>query len=276
MPVDRVNGTSLAYDVAGYPNADTVVLVHGSWNGRQAWAFVVERLADSFQVVSYDRRGHGESDAPPEAGTVHDDVADLAALIEALGVGPAYVVGNSYGACIALRLAAEQPLAVRAVVAHEPPLLRLLDSTPEHREIAQPVWKDLDVVRERLESDECAGAAEYFVEHVALGPGAWSMLPPEVQQLFIDNARTYLGELRDPDALTIDVEALTSISKPVLVTQGDQSPQFFAPVIEVVASNVSGVRRETIPGAGHVPHVTHPDQYSDIVRRFVSDRATDT
>src|SRR5262249_32768528 len=166
MPVDPINGTQLAYDRAGAPDADTVVLVHGSWNGRRAWAFVMERLAPSYQVICYDRRGHGESNAPPDAGTVHDDVADLAALIEVVDVGPAYVVGNSYGACIALRLAAEQPQAARAIVAHEPPFLRLLDATPENRAIALPVWNALEEVRDRLESAEYASAAEYFVEHV--------------------------------------------------------------------------------------------------------------
>jgi len=276
MPVEQVNGTPLAYDRAGSPTADTVVLVHGSWNGRQAWAFVVERLADTYQVIGYDRRGHGESDAPPEAGTVHDDVADLAALIDALGVGPAYVVGNSYGACIALRLGAERPEVVRAIVAHEPPFLRLLDATPEGSAIALPVWKELEEVRRRLESAEYAGAAEHFVDHVALGPGAWSMMPPEVQQLFVDNAPTYIGELRDPDAWTIDLAALALISKPVLLSQGDQSPQFFAPLMDVVASNIHGVRRETIPGAGHVPHVTHPDAYSDVVRGFLSNTRPST
>jgi pimeloyl-ACP methyl ester carboxylesterase len=270
MPVDQINGTQLAYDIAGPPDEDTVVLVHGSWNGRQAWAFVVERLAPSYQVVCYDRRGHGDSNAPPDAGTVHDDVADLAALIEALDVGPAYVVGNSYGACIALRLAAEQPQAAHAIVAHEPPFLRLLDATPEGRAIAHPVRNALEEVRERLESAEYAGAAEYFVDNVALGPGTWSNMPPAVQQLFVDNAPTYLGELRDPDAVTIDRAALASITKPVLLTQGDQSPRFFAPLMDVVASNIHGVRRDTIPGAGHVPHMTHPDACSGLIRGFVS------
>jgi pimeloyl-ACP methyl ester carboxylesterase len=230
----------------------------------------MERLSTSYQVICYDRRGHGESSATPDGGTVHDDVADLAGLIEALDVGPAYVVGNSYGACIALRLAAEEARAVRAVVAHEPPFLRLLDATPEDRAIALPVWKALEEVRERLEAAEYASAAEYFVEHVALGPGAWSMMPPAVQQLFVDNAPTYLGELRDPDAVTIDPAALASIAMPVLLTQGEQSPQFFAPLMDVVASNIPGVRRDTIPGAGHVPHMTHPDACSDLIRGFVS------
>ena len=86
MPLIEANGTQLAYDDAG--SGDAVVLVHGSWNQRQAWMFFVPGLSSSFRVVSYDRRGHGESTASPMEGTRRDDVAgdQLAeVLLHALG-----------------------------------------------------------------------------------------------------------------------------------------------------------------------------------------------
>ena len=263
------NGTALAYDVVG--DGDVVVLVHGSWNERRPWAFVAQRLADSFRLVSYDRRGHGESGGLPEEGTVHDDVADLAALIEGLDAVPANIVGSSFGACITLRLAAERPSLVRRVVVHEPPFLSLLDTSPATRSIAEATLKELDVVRERLEAGDGEGAAQYFVENVALGPGAWTMIPAEMRANFVANAPTYLGEIRDPDAWVIDPAALAEISAPVLLTQGDQSPAFFAPIADVVAGLVPSVSRRTVEGAGHVPHVTHPDVYAPLVRSFLAD-----
>src|SRR5438874_99707 len=114
VTTETINGTTLAYDVAG--EGEPLILIHGSWGERQTWAFIVPGLAESFRVVSYDRRGHGESVAPPDAGTVHDDVADAAALIEGMDAAPAYVVANSYGSCIALRLAAERPELVKPMV----------------------------------------------------------------------------------------------------------------------------------------------------------------
>ena len=267
MPVDVVNGTPIAYDEAG--TGETVVLVHGSWNQRQAWGFVVPQLADSFRVVTYDRRGHGDSEARPDAGTVHDDVADLAALIETLHAAPAYVAGNSFGACIALRLAADRSALVKKVVAHEPPFIDLLDASPDTRPMVQATKRELDEVRARLEAGDHERAAEYFVEHVALGPGAWQTMPSAVQQGFVANAATYLGELADPDASSIDPAALALISAPSLLTQGDQSPRFFAPLVDVVARAIPDARRHTFEGAGHVPHVTHPDDYATAVRGFL-------
>ena len=267
MPVETVNGTPLGYDIAGA--GDPVVLVHGSWNQRQAWMFFVPELASSFRVVSYDRRGHGESTAPPTEGTRQDDVADLAGLIEGLGIGPAYVVGNSYGAIVSLSLAAARPELVRKVVAHEPPLIPLLEADPVTKPIADEQGRLLGEVRRRLEAGDNAAAAEYFVENVALGPGAWTQLPPPARDTFVANAPTYLGELRDPDALRADLDALARSSVPVLLSQGDQSPAMFVPILDRVAAAVPSAKRTTVAGAGHIPHMTHPMEYAPIVRDFL-------
>ena len=99
-----------------------LVLVHGSWDSHHDWDLVVPRLADSFRVLTYDRRGHSESERPTGQESVREDVADLAALIEHLGLAPAWVVGNSFGASIILRLAGERPELFRGLIGHEPPL----------------------------------------------------------------------------------------------------------------------------------------------------------
>ena len=128
VPTQVFNGTALFYEVDG--GGEPLVLVHGSWAEHTTWNAVVPGLARSHRVVCYDRRGHGLSTAPPAEGTVHDDVADLAALIEDLGLAPANVCGNSYGACIVLRLAAQRPELVRRPAGHEPPMLGVLGAIP--------------------------------------------------------------------------------------------------------------------------------------------------
>jgi pimeloyl-ACP methyl ester carboxylesterase len=263
----RKDGTTLAYDTAGEGHA--LVLVHGSWMVRQTWRLVVPGLTPSFRVVSYDRRGHGESDAQPEAGTVHDDVADAAALIEALDIAPAHVVANSYGACIALRLGVEHPELVARMVCHEPPLLRVLEGSPDGKRVAEEVWRKLGEVRRRLERGDDAEGAQYFVEQVAMGPGMWAQLPPDVRNIAVRNAPTFLGELRDSDAFRVDIDLLRQLAAPVLLIQGDQSPAFFAPIIEVLAGALPNVRRHLMSGAGHAPHMTHPDNYVSVVRDFL-------
>ena len=65
-----------------------------------------------------------------------------------------------------------------------------------------------------------AGAAEQFVETVAIGPGAWAQFPPEARQVMIENAPTFLDEAHDPEQLAFDLGRITAFSKPVLLTTG--------------------------------------------------------
>src|SRR5262245_21244554 len=93
MPRVRVNGVELVYEVAG--DGAPLVLVHGSWTDRSNWQAVVPGLAPAFRVVTYDRRGHSQSERPPGQGSRREDEDDLAALLGALDCVPAHVLGNS-------------------------------------------------------------------------------------------------------------------------------------------------------------------------------------
>jgi pimeloyl-ACP methyl ester carboxylesterase len=90
-----------------------------------------------------------------------------------------------------------------------------------------------------------------------------------VQQIFVDHATTFLGELRDPDALGADLESLSRVSAPVLLTQGDQSPTFFAPIVERLGRVLPNAQRRLLVGTGHAPHMTHPDEYVPVARDFL-------
>ena len=267
MPTQVVHGTPLFYEVDG--DGEPLVLVHGSWAEQTNWDPVVPGLARSHRVVRYDRRGHGQSTTPPAEGTVHDDVADLAGLIEDLGLAPANVCGNSYGACISLRLAAERPELVRRVAGHEPPMVGVLVGDPSMQPELEGLQTRMGSVVALLDAGKHADAAELFVETIALGPGAWVQLPEAMQATFIRNAETFLGETRDPDALAaIDSVALGRFNEPALLSKGDQSPPMFAPIIDKLSAVLPQVRHHVFVGAGHVPHLTHPDDFVQTLAGF--------
>ena len=225
-----------------------------------------EDLARRFRVVTYDRRGHTDSEDSAEPGTRRDDEDDLAGLIETLGLAPANVVGNSFGGSIALGLAARRPELFRALSAHEPPLVSLAADDPVVAEVGGAVAS----VVELIERGEAETAARDFVENVALGPGAWAMLPPEERASMVANAQTFSGETHDAAWAEIDLDALGGIAFPVLLTQGDQSPRFFSKVIARLADAMDTAEVRTLPGAGHVPHATNPAEYASVVGRFTA------
>ena len=228
------------------------------------------RLAESFRVVIYDRRGHSRSQRPDTPGSVDEDGDDLAALLEALDLAPAHVVTNSYGGNIALRLATRRPEVFRSLSCHEPPLWSLLEDDPELREVLQQGARSLQAVGQRIAHGDHEGAARQFVEEVAFGPGAWEReLPPELRAIFVDNAPTFLDELEDPNQLRIDEDALSRLELPVRLTQGSQSPPTFPAVIDRLVELIPRVSRETIDGAAHVPQLTMPERYVQVTTRAV-------
>lgn len=267
MATATVNGVRLFYELHGDGDVP-LVLVHGSWGSHEDWDLVVPRLALSFRVLAYDRRGHSSSERPAGPGSVREDVADLAALIEHLGLAPAWVVGNSFGASITLRLAAERPELFRGLIGHEPPLFSLLGDDPELAPMLDEVRRRVGVVVERIASGDHAGAAEEFVETVALGPGSWSQLPPGLRRTLVENAPTFLDEANDPEQLVFDLDWIRGSSRPSLLTLGDQSPPPFAPVVAKLAVALPSVEVRTLPGAGHIPHVTHPDAFVEAIVAF--------
>lgn len=257
----QINGVRIAYRAAG--RGEPLVLVHGSWGSHHNWDPVVPGLSAHHRVVSYDRRGHSESERPAGQGTFAEDVADLAALVETLDVAPAWVVGNSVGAVITLQLAAARPDLLRGVIVHEPPLRGPLSEGGAD--------ELLRMVLELIRAGDHAGAAERFVDDVALGPGAWAQLPERMRATMVDNAPTYLDEELAPDSRTVDEDALARYGGPVLVTSGGQSPPIFQPVLRHLARLLPQAHRLQYAGAGHIPHATHPEEFVSTVLGFVSD-----
>jgi len=267
MPMGTVNGVRLSYELSGTGEIP-LVLVHGSWGSRRSWDPVVPQLADSFRVLTYDRRGHSESEAPSGQGSVREDVADLAALIEQLELGPAWVAGNSFGASITLRLAGQRPDLLRGITVHEPPLFSLLADDPAAAALLEEYDQTIADVAEQIASGDHASAAERFAEEVA-GPGTWTQFPPESRQTMIENAPTYLDETNDPEQLAFDLDWLGAFSRPALLTQGDQSPPQFPAVITKLAQAMPSAEVRTLTGVGHVPHMENPEAYVETVADFV-------
>jgi pimeloyl-ACP methyl ester carboxylesterase len=120
-----VSGGRLYYEVRGH---GPLLLVVGQPMTSEPFGPTADMLADSYTVVTYDPRGLGRSAVDDPTLDVTPDVegADLAAIIDAIGKGPADVFGTSGGAVAGLALVANHPGRVRTLIAHEPPLTEYL------------------------------------------------------------------------------------------------------------------------------------------------------
>ncbi len=116
------NGLNIHY----YRTADaprsrpTLVLLHGITDSGLCWPRVVKALAGEYDLVLPDARGHGLSDKPKTGYAPDDHAADVAGLIEALGLDRPVVIGHSMGGLVASLVAAHYPGLVRAAVLEDP------------------------------------------------------------------------------------------------------------------------------------------------------------
>jgi pimeloyl-ACP methyl ester carboxylesterase len=256
----QINGVDLHVERVG--EGEPVVLVHGGWTDARSWAFVAPALADRFTVVTYDRRGHSRSERGDGPIPRQRDEDDLIALVEALDVGRVSLVGNSYGGSISLGVATRRPELVCTVAAHEPPLMDLLHDV-ERAHVMNAMRDIADVIR----WGQVELGTRRFIEEVALGPGSWRHLPPDVQATFVANAGMFLEVVDDPACGALDPSA---VGTPALISAGSATDATWLPAIAGrLGRAIGGATLRVFAGAGHAPHLTHPAEYVAAITSFV-------
>ena len=135
-----------------------VLLLHGLASTRRIWDLVVPGLG-GLPLLALDQRGHGESDRPTGPYDGDTVVADALTALDAVGLSRVVVVGHSWGAWTALRLAATAPSRVLAVVGVDGGTLRLRDLAPTREQ-----------VREQLTPPRTALPPEQLRAHLRNGP----------------------------------------------------------------------------------------------------------
>src|SRR5262245_19963784 len=116
MPMIDLDGLRVHYQQRG--RGPDVILIRAATSNLSVWLFsnLMDTLSGSFRVTAYDLRGHGASEAPAANYTSADMAADLRKLHSALKLGPALLVGHSFGGVIAMHAALLHPDMVRGIV----------------------------------------------------------------------------------------------------------------------------------------------------------------
>lgn len=270
MTTLRVNDVELFYERAG--EGELVVFTHGAWTDGRTWQAVTDRLVDRFEVVTWDRRGHSRSQDGMGPGSVQEDAADLAALIEALAPGPVHVVGNSAGGNVVLNLVTMRPDLAKTAAVHEPgPFGLVEESGAQHLvELMEREKLHTDEVERLISSGEPRRAIQYFVDQIVLGPGAWAQLPEELKTVMEANASTVADDLRDGwDAHSVDVDALAESPVRLLISTGSESPELERGAAHGLARRLPAARLIVLPEAGHIPHRTHTVSYLTMLTDFI-------
>ncbi|MEU6381593.1 alpha/beta hydrolase [Streptomyces sp. NPDC046909] len=236
------DGTPLAYESTG--EGPAVVLVSGAMSTGGTLAPLAVPLSDRFKVLTYDRRGRGESgDTAPYA--VEREVEDLAALIEAAG-GEACLFGISSGGALVLEAAASG-LPVRRVAVYETPFADFSEAGAKERA------EYTENLTAALAEERRGDAVELFLRLTGMPDGmiqgarrspAWAGMEAAAPSLAYDN--TVMG-----DGL-IPRERLASITVPVLAVAGGASPEWLQEATRAVAESAPNGSYRNLAGQTHM------------------------
>ena len=270
MPTASLSEVRLRYDVSG--QGDPTVLIHGSLVDRRTWDGVRPGLAQSMTVLAYDRRGHGESTGPLRSHPVRDDAGDLARLLDAIDLFPVHLIAHSYAGAVALRLAADRPEMVRSLALHEPMLFGVLEDDPATAPEADRLWEGMREMQGLARGGHPDLAVRGIMDSLSTEEGGWSRLSPGVQQALLRHVDRWVEELDDPDATRPDPTVFADLLIPVLLTTGERSPPFLNRITAGVAARLRNATLRTLPGVGHVPHLTDPNQFIATIHGFLIER----
>jgi pimeloyl-ACP methyl ester carboxylesterase len=221
-------------------------------------------LAGGYRKVLYHRRGYGASTAPLSPGSVRRDASDCLALMDALSVARAHVVGLSYSCAIALQLASVAPSRVASLTLIEPP--------PVHaRNRAQFQQANERLLKVRREQGVQAALEEFF--SVAL-PGfageAGDALPGAAEQMRRDAATFFDYDI--PALLSWDFGDgdAARVRCPVLYVGGSASGPLFRDVPDLIRRWLPAAEQAMVAGAGHSVALTHTARVASVLSAFLS------
>jgi pimeloyl-ACP methyl ester carboxylesterase len=257
-----VPGAQLHYEVSG--TGPVLLTIPGGPADAATFAALAGALADRYTVVRYDPRGVSRSsvEAPAEASRfvqVHGD--DAHRLLAALGDEPALVLGSSGGAVIGLELAARHPEQVRTLVAHEPPVIRLLPDADAQLAVTEEVYQI-------FRREGWPAAVQRFLANAGLEAGAAQPADPEAAEAMArmrDNFDFFLAHyLRPISGYEPDLSALRSGSTRVVVGIGDATGGQLANRCAVTVAERLGLTPVVFPG-DHNGFASRPAEFAKVL-----------
>jgi non-heme chloroperoxidase len=250
-------GVGLECSEQGDPDGVPCLLLHGATDSRLSWEPLLPYLPGSIRAIAVSQRGHGDSERRPDARYRIEDMADdAAALIDALELGPAVVVGHSMGGWVAQQLAIEYPNRVRGVV------LEAAFGTARKSPEVEAFLKEVAAMPEI----PAEFAREFQESTIAnpLPPGLLDTIVAESMKLPAWLWRELFGGFLEIDLLP----RLGSIEAPTLLVWGDRDEFISRADQDRLLAAIPDCRLQVYAGIGHAVHWEVPQRLAAELTSF--------
>ncbi len=245
-------------------SGDPLLLIHGLGYARWGWEPVLPGLAERFDVILFDNRGIGESDAPSGPYTAAEMAADAVQVLDEVGVERAHVVGTSLGGMVAQELALSSPGRVERLV--------LACTTPGGPK-AHPMPQVTVALMTEAATLEPAVALRRFVEN-ALAPETVAAHPELVDRIMAHRLQTAQNPVawaaQATAGATFDAyDRLGRLTAPTLVQHGDEDVVVDPRNADLLVGLLPDARLERFPGTGHLYFWEAPGRFVSSVAAFL-------
>jgi pimeloyl-ACP methyl ester carboxylesterase len=251
MPKLNRDGVEIYYEVHG--DGPPVLLTHGYSSSSHMWEGQVGPFGEHYRLIRWDMRGHGKTDYPEDQAeyTEAATVADMAAILDAVGAERAVIGGLSLGGYMSLAFHLTHPERTQALL--------IIDTGPGYRSDEPRSGWNVTAIRraERFEKD-------------GLPPpgtgGAETRAAPHRDATGL--AKAARGMLTQHDARVMN--SLPTIGVPSLVLVGANDAPFLG-ASDYMAAKIPGARKVVIPDAGHAANIDQPAAFNEAVLGFLGE-----
>jgi len=241
-------------------------MLHCTMGHSGAWKGVMSNLGDVCHMVAMDLPEHGRSGPRSDRISWLSQSAAMSVELIRQGGVPVDLVGHSFGATVAIRIAVDRPDLVRTLTLIEPVFMSAArdNKRPEFDAYRNEPLEFMQL----LESGDREGAARAF-SNTWGGPVAWDDLP-DAQRTYIRDriemipagGRSNMGE--GPDY--VPLSRIAKITAPTLLIEGGDTDRIISVIQDCLQGAFADVQRVIIPDAGHMVPITHPSDVATAIR----------
>lgn len=261
MPYLRSNGINIYYEIHG--KGEPLLLIQGTFDSA-AWALQVPALSQKYEVIIFDNRGTGRTDAPQPPYSIEDMTNDALGLLESLGIDRAHLLGYSIGGYVALEMGIRRPELVNGLI-----LCATSNGMSSLGRYRTRIWTEMfkdDATTERILRDFLPWVfSERFFDN------------EENSEAFIRSAltsqhpQTIQGLTGLAGAITgyRGTTKLAEIKSPALIISGSEDLAAPAWLGKRIADGIHGARMAVLEGAAHMMIIEDSERLNNIVLDFL-------
>ena len=262
MPEIRWEGRRLRYEDTG-GEGPAVLLLHGFPLSSAMWAPQLAALGARFRLIAPDLPGFGGSDAPadPSAWRIGDYATAAVALLDALGIGGATVVGHSMGGYVAFAMLRRHSDRVRALV---------LQDTRAGAD-SQEVFTSREEQQKEVRAAGISALKPRLMQRLLAPKNLGDpVLESTVLSLMDHPAAGYVAALEAMKHRPDSTPALAHVRVPTLVVVGAEDVLTPPSVARAMQVAIPGARLAEVPGAGHLANLEEPDAFNEALASFLA------